>query len=47
METDEIITEADHQDDTQEGHKPGDDQNKDRLEDPCMIIIAYSTNIDL
>ena len=44
---DKIATEADHQDDTQEGDRPGDDQVVDRLEDPCMIAMIIVTNIIL
>ena len=47
IEEDEIATEADQQDDTQEEDKPGDDQVVDRLEDPCMIAMIIVTNIIL
>ena len=47
IEADEIDTEADHEEDTQEGDKPGDDQDVDRLEDPCMIAMIIVTNIIL
>ena len=47
IEADKIATEADHQDDTQEGDRPGDDQVVDRLEDPCMIAMIIVTNIIL
>ena len=47
IEADEIATEADQQEDTQEEDKPGDDQVVDRLEDPCKIAMLIVTNIIL
>ena len=42
-EADEIVPEAYHQEETHEGHKPGDDQDVDKLEEPCMIILPIVT----
>ena len=47
IEADEIATEADQQEDTQEEDIPGDDQVVDRLEDPCKIAMLIVTNIIL
>ena len=38
-EADEIVLEADHQDETREGHTPGDNQDEDKLEEPCLITL--------
>ena len=38
-ETDEIVPEAYHQEEAQEGHRPGEDQDVDRLEIPCMVAM--------
>ena len=46
IEAGEIATEADQEEDTQEGSKPGD-QAVDRLEDPCLIAMLTVTNIIL
>ena len=38
-EADKIVLKADHQDDTQEGYTPGDIQDEDKLEEPCLITL--------
>ena len=46
-ETDGIVPEAYHQEDTHEGHIPGDDQDVDMLEEPCMIALLIVSNTHL
>ena len=47
IEAEEVDTEAGHQEDTLEGDKAGEDQDVDRLEDPCMIAMLIVINIIL